>query len=131
MDLAPHATTKQFSGDVGVRAKEIKKLHEDVRLKIEKQNAKYVEQANKRKKFVEFEVGDLVWIHLRKDRFPSSKFGKLKQRVDGPFKIIEKIGDNAYKLLLPDDYDISPILNVKDLRSYHDEDLRASLFSEL
>ena len=42
MDLAPHATTKQFSGDVEVRSKQIKKLHEDVRLKIEKQNAKYV-----------------------------------------------------------------------------------------
>ena len=40
MDLAPHATTKQFSGDAEVRVKEIKKLHEDVRLKIEKQNAK-------------------------------------------------------------------------------------------
>ena len=42
MDLAPHDTTKQFSGDVEVRAKQIKKLHEDVCLKIEKQNAKYV-----------------------------------------------------------------------------------------
>ena len=67
MDLVPHAITKQFSEDAEVRAKEIKKLHEDVRLKIEKQNAKYVEQANRYRKFVEFEVGELVWIHLRKD----------------------------------------------------------------
>ena len=92
MELAPHATIKQFSGDVEVRAKEIKKLHEEVRLKIEKQNAKYVEQENRHRKYVEFEVGDLVWVHLRKDRFPLRKFGKLKPRVDGPFKIIEKIG---------------------------------------
>ena len=70
MDLATHATTKQFNGDAKVRAKEIKKLHEDVRLKIEKQNAKYVEQANRLRKFLEFEVGELVWIYLRKDRFP-------------------------------------------------------------
>ena len=46
-------------------------------------------------------------------------------------KIIKKIRDNAYKLELPDDYDISPIFNVKDLRSYHGKDLRASLISEL
>ena len=65
--------------------------YKDVILKIEKQNAKYVEQANRRKKFVEFEVGELVWIHLCKDRFPFGKFGKLKPRVDGHFKIIEKI----------------------------------------
>ena len=131
MELAHHATIKQFSGDVEVRAKEIKKLHEEVRLKIEKQNAKYVEQANRRRKYVEFEVGDLVWVHLRKDRFPPGKFGKLKPRVDGPFKIIEKIGENAYKLQLPDEFEISPMFNVKDLRAYHGEDLRASLFSQL
>ena len=95
----------------------------------EKQNAKYVEQANRHRKYVEFEVGDIFWVHLRKDRFPLGKFGKLKSRVDGPFKIIEKIGENAYKLQLSDEYEISPMFNVKDLRAYHDEDLRASLFS--
>ena len=70
MEIAPHATIKQFSGDAKVRVKEIKKLHEEVRLKIEKHDAKYVEQANRRRKYVEFEVGDLVWVHLHKDRFP-------------------------------------------------------------
>ena len=131
MELAPDPTIQQFSGDAEVRAKEIKKLHEEVRLKIEKNNAKYVEQPNRRRKYVEFEVGELVWVHLRKDRFPPGKFGKLKPRVDGPFKIIEKIGENAYKLQLPDEYEISPMFNVKDLRAYHGEDLRASLFSQL
>ena len=66
-----------------------------------------------------------------KDRFQPGNFGKLKPRVDGPFKIIEKIGENAYKLQFPDEYEISPMFNVKDLRAYHGEDLRASLFSQL
>ena len=35
---------------------------------------------------------------------------------------------NAYKLKLPDDNNILPTFNVKDLRLYHGEDLRASLF---
>ena len=60
MELAPHPTIQQFSEDAEVRAKEIKKLHEEVRLKIEKNNAKYVEQENRRRKYVEFEVGELV-----------------------------------------------------------------------
>ena len=128
MELAP---IKQLSGDVEVRSKEIKKLHEEVCLKIEKQNAKYVELENRRHKYVEFEVGDLIWVHLRRDRFPPRKFGKRKPRVDGPFKIIEKIGENAYKLQLPDEYEISRMFNVKDLRAYHNKDLRASLFSQL
>ena len=69
----------------------LRDLHEEVRLKIEKQNAKYVEQANRSRNYVEFEVGGLVCVHLHKDRFPLGKSGKLKPRVDGPFKIIEKI----------------------------------------
>ena len=56
---------------------------------------------------------------------------KLRTRIDGPSKIIKKIGKNAYKLELLDDNNILPTFNVKDLRSYHGEDLRASLFSQL
>ena len=67
LDLALHTTRKQFSGNVEIRAKEIKKLHENVRLKIEKQNEKYLKEANKHRKFVEFQEGDFVWIHLRID----------------------------------------------------------------
>ena len=38
---------------------------------------------------------------------------------------------NAYKLELPNDNNILPTSNVKDLRLYHGEDSRASLFSQL
>ena len=52
-------------------------------------------------------------------------------RVDGPSKIIKKIGENAYKLEFPNDYDILPTSNVKDLRFYHGEVLKASPFCQL
>ena len=38
---------------------------------------------------------------------------------------------NAYKLEFPDDNNILPTFNVKDLRPYHDEYLRANLFSQV
>ena len=41
-----YATISYISSDAEKRAKEIKRLHEDVKKKIEKQNAKYEEQAN-------------------------------------------------------------------------------------
>ena len=63
--------------------------------------------------------------------FFMQRCSKLRIRVDGPSKMIKKIGDNAYMLKLLDDYDISPIFNVNDSRTYHGEDLRASLFSQL
>jgi len=33
----------------------------------------YQAQVNKHKKKVVFQVGDLVWIHLRKERFPPKR----------------------------------------------------------
>ena len=61
-----------------------------------------MEQIDKHKRLFDFEVGDFVWIHLCKDRFMPWKFGRFKPMVDGHFMIIEKIGENAYKLELPD-----------------------------
>lgn len=43
---------------------------------------------------------------------------KLMPRADGPFKIIEKINDNAYKLELPPEFGVSPTFNISDLRPY-------------
>ena len=45
-----------------------------------------------------------------------------------PSKIIKKIIKNAYKAKLPGDCIILPTFKVKDLRPYHGEDLRTSLF---
>ncbi|GJV73724.1 RNA-directed DNA polymerase [Tanacetum coccineum] len=62
--------------------------------------------------------GDLVWIHLRKERFPAGHFGKLKPRGDGPFRVLKKINDNEYKIELPDHYNVSATFNVADLSPY-------------
>jgi hypothetical protein len=35
--------------------------------------------------------------------------------ADDPFKILEKINDNAYKVELPPEFGVSPTLNISDL----------------
>ena len=39
-------------------------------------------------------------------------------RGDGPFKIIEKVGDNAYKLQLPRDMAVSATFTIGNLSPY-------------
>jgi hypothetical protein len=50
------------------------------------------------------------------------KKSKLISRVDGPFKILEKNNDNAYKLELPPEFGVSQTFNISDLRSYLGEE---------
>ena len=50
-----------------------------------------------------FNIGDLVWLHLRKDRFPNERKSKLLARDDGPFKVLARYNNNAYKIDLPRD----------------------------
>nr|GEY11136.1 hypothetical protein [Tanacetum cinerariifolium] len=89
-----------------------------VREQIIKHNLQYQTRANTHHKQVLYEEGDLVWIHLRRARFPQRRFGKLHPRADGPFRILKKINDNAYKVELPGHYGVSNTFNVADLSPY-------------
>ena len=40
---------------------------------------------------------------------------KLNLRRDGPFQILEQINDNAYKVDLPGEFNVSATFNVADL----------------
>ncbi|XP_031126079.1 uncharacterized protein LOC116028495 [Ipomoea triloba] len=74
--------------------------------------------------------GDWVWIHLRKDRFPHERKSKLNQRGDGTFQVISRIGDNAYKVDLRGEYNVSSTFNVLDLSPYDCTDSRTNRFQE-
>jgi hypothetical protein len=90
-------------------------MHETTKLNIEKMNEKYRIVANKGCKKVKLEPGDLVWLHLRKERFSELRKSKPMSRAAGPFKILAKINDNAYKLELPPEFRVSPSFNISDL----------------
>jgi hypothetical protein len=85
-------------------------------------NKKYRITGSKDWKEVKLEPRDLVWLHLRKEWFPDLRNSKLMSRVDGPFKILEKINDNAYKLELPPEFGVSPTFNISDLWPYLGEE---------
>jgi hypothetical protein len=83
---------------------------------------KYRIAASKGRKEVKVEPGDLVWLHLRKEWFPELRNSKLMSRATGPFKILAKIKDNAYKLELPPEFGVSPSFNISDLWPYFREE---------
>jgi hypothetical protein len=97
-------------------------MYETTKENIERTNAKYKIRGDKDRKQLNFEPDDLVWLHLRKQRFPDLRKSKLMPRADGLFKVFGKINENAYKLDLPTDFGVSPTFNIVDLKSYLGEE---------
>ena len=53
-------------------------------------------KANKYRKKMEFNPGDVVWLHLIKEMFPSRRKNKLMASRDRAININERVGYNAY-----------------------------------
>ncbi|KAK6123784.1 hypothetical protein DH2020_042481 [Rehmannia glutinosa] len=77
--------------------------------------------ADKRRKDLEFEVGDEVFLRLspRKGLINPKKGGKLSPRYVGPYKILQRIGKLAYRLELPAPYaGMHDVFHVSRLKKY-------------
>ena len=122
IDILPLPTSERIHSEAKERAEFILKIHETTKQNIEKMTEKYRVAGSKGKKELKLEPGDLVWLHLRKECFPDLRKSKLMPRADGPFKILEKINDNAYKLELPPEFGVSPTFNISDLKPYLGEE---------
>lgn len=114
--------------NAGKQAEFIRELHEKTREKLQQKGEYNAAKANQGRRRVIFKLGDLVWVHLRKERFPDKCKSKLSPRGDGPFKVLKRVGDNAYVLELPGEYGVSATFNVGDFTLYEglDEELEDS-----
>jgi len=70
IDLLPLPLQERTNMEASKRAAYIKKVHEKTKEAIELMVGRMATSMKKHRKKVLFEPGDLVWIHLRKDRFP-------------------------------------------------------------
>ena len=61
--------------------------------------------ADKKRRHMTFEVGDSVLLKVSpwKGLIRFGKRGKLSPRFIGPFKVLQRIGNQAYKLELPEE----------------------------
>ncbi|KAI3815873.1 hypothetical protein L1987_15556 [Smallanthus sonchifolius] len=87
--------------------------------------------ADKRRKPLEFQVGDMVLLKVSpwKGVVRFGKKGKLAPRYVGPFKILERVGKVAYKLDLPSELsNVHPTFHVSNLKKcLADENLHIPL----
>ena len=93
----------------------LRELQHNLRLAQERMRC----QANQHRREVSFEVGDYVYLKLQPYRQTSVAFRgslKLSPRFFGPFKVLEKVGQVAYRLDLPVGSQIHNVVHVIRLR---------------
>ena len=68
---------------------------------------------------------------MRNERLPTRKWSKLHPRGYGPFQVLVRLNDNAYKLDLLGEYNISATFNVSVLSPFDvGDDSRMNPFEE-
>ena len=83
---------------------ELQRLRSIVKANLRKAQQRMVSLANVHRQDKQFQVGDMVFLklqHYRQTSVQHRRSHKLSKRFFGPFKILERIGNVAYRLQLP------------------------------
>jgi len=122
VDLADIPEGERVSADAKAMLEMLNKTHEEVKKHIEHSNAIYKSVVDQHRIYKEFKVRDKVLVYLRKERFLTRMYNKLKYKKIGPYRIVRKYGANSYQVDLSEEYDIMSIFNVSNLYPYSGDD---------
>ena len=92
-----------------------------IKRRLETAASRQKSYADPKRKDVEFQVGDYVFLNvsLMKGVMRFDKKGKLASRYIGPFEILERIGMVAYRLALPPNLSqVHPMFHISMLMKY-------------
>lgn len=86
-----------------------------------KAQARIKHQADKHRTERSFEAGDMVYLKIQPYRHTSLSIHrslKLHSKFYGPFRVLEKVGKVAYKLLLPEGCQLHSVFHVSQLKKH-------------
>ena len=93
------------------------KVWQNARVQMEKAVAAQKRYYHQKHRDIQFSVGDSVLPSTQNLRFKGIPH-KLQRKFCGPYKILEKIGAQAYRLKLPDTWRIHPVFHVLLLKQW-------------
>ena len=114
-----HTKDKIFEADKFT--KDWEGAYKKVKEALQRTQAKQKQAADRHRRHLEFALGDWVLLRFEKARLKKMKgkerlYPKLSMRYYGPFQVMERINDVAYRLKLPDHWKIHNAFHVSLLR---------------
>ena len=97
--------------------KSIQKVHTKIETQLQKIQERYKKSHDRHRTEGNFQVGDLVWLHLGKERL-KGEGRKLKSIHYGPLKLLMRIRDKTYQLYLPVYMKMYLMVNVENLKLF-------------
>jgi hypothetical protein len=95
----------------------IRQIHLQVQETLKKSQERYKARHDQHRIEKSFKVGERVWLQLNKERLQGLG-EKIKALRYGPFEVLEKVGDNAYRLSLHPYMCMYSVVNVENLKLY-------------
>ena len=118
VDLLPLPNTGPNSTEAITFATDLAALHRQVYDRLTTYNNKIKSAADEHRHLREFQVGDMVMVWLRPERYTNENAHKLHPHAAGPFQVRGKINANAYDIAIPTDWKIPATFNICDLVPY-------------
>ncbi|KAE8716635.1 Protein NRT1/ PTR FAMILY 3.1 [Hibiscus syriacus] len=102
-------------------AKEWHEQHDLARACLHKAGKRTKKWADRKRRDVNFEFGDLVLAKLANILLHADVHKGLVRRYEGPFQIVKRVGTMAYKLELPPTIRAYPVIHYSLLKPYHQD----------
>jgi len=123
-EIRLHIADSTPRGRIPAAKDRVEKLHElrqELRTRLTEANERMAHYYNQRHVPKQFRVGELVKLSTRNLKLKHRKIGP---RWVGPFRVIERIGGQAYRLVLPEKYsrlhDVFPVQRLEPYRARDD-----------
>ena len=112
----PEVSTNPCAED---RLERLRKIQADLSTQLQQAQQSHKDYADRHRLPSSFNIGDRVWL-LRRHIKTTRPCEKLDYRRLGPFRIIGKINDVAFRLELPPQLRIHPVFHSSLLEPYHE-----------